>query len=276
MKLDFIICGVQKSGTTSLQHYLSKHSQINLSENQEVHFFDDSEQFKQGKALFFSGFSLKKDVLNGQTSSTYIYDYVPKRMVEYVPEAKLIFILRNPTQRAYSHYLHACSKYREPYSFEKALQIENDRISKDFFHLRNYSYFNTGLYSKMIQSFLEFYPKQKMHFIILEELTQNPDKELNAVFKFLDIEPTVIDTSSVYNKTKLSKNKIIGKIFNNNLTRTNRLFYPLYLFHKHFLTKDYPKMNTETRLLLNKKYSSEITKIENLLNKKLNIWQDNS
>jgi len=275
-KPDFIICGVQKSGTTSLQKYLSQHKNIKFQPpGTEIHFFDNPEKYEKGESEFLKFFEeVKSNRLIAQSTASYIYDYVPERMSKYVPKTKLIFILRNPVDRAYSHFWHANSKYREKLSFEDALKIEHKRISKDYWHLINYSYFSSGLYMKMIENFLKFYKKEQIHIVILEELKNNIVPEINKICNFLEI-PVIekLQSKKAYNQTKISKNKFIGKIFNNKFTRTNKIFYPLYMFHNKFLGKKYPKMKPETRKILLEKYIADIESLEEFLNKDLRFWK---
>ncbi len=276
IKPDFIICGVQKCGTTSLLKYLSQHRQITFSPpDTEIHFFDNPVNYKKGISEFSKHFKTKKlNGLIGQSTSSYIYDYVPERMFEYVPDAKLIFILRNPVNRAYSHYWHAFSKNRESSSFEQALEKESDRIALDYFHLINFSYFNTGLYMKMLHSFLNYFKKNQMYCVILEELKTNPLDELNKIFKFLQL-PFIesLKTEKAYNQTKIANFKITNKLLNNKLTRNHKLLYPFYQFHNRYLSRPYPQMNYLTKNNLNRKYLSEIEELEKFLNKDLSIWK---
>jgi len=277
LKPDFIICGVQKSGTTSLHKYLEQHQSIKFEPKViEVHFFDNPEQYSQGEEEFtkhFNGRNTNK--LIGQATSSYIYDFVPERIHKYTPDTKLIFILRNPVERAYSHYWHAKSKKREDLSFEKGLQEENNRIHKDYFHLTNYSYFSTGLYMKMIESFLKYFKKEQLHFVILEELKADLATEIKEITDFLGVdEVQQLKKAKVYNQTKVGKYKFFEKIFNNRITRTSKVLFPLYMFNKNYLSNKYPKMRSKTKALLTEKYKQDILELENFLGRKINAWRN--
>lgn len=273
---DFIICGVQKCGTTSLLKYLSEHKQIRFQPpGTEVHFFDNNTHFEKGKAEFTKHFKpAEENILIGQSTSTYVYDYIPERIYKYTSNTKLIFILRNPADRAYSHYWHAKSKRRESLSFEQALEEEKNRIQKDYFYLINYSYFNTGLYMNMIDSFLKYFRKEQMLFLVLEELVKNPQKEIKKVTDFLKLPPLdTIETAKPFNQTKVGRYKVIETLFNNKITRNSKILYPLYHFNSKYLSKKYPEIKPETKQMLMSRYSENISRLEEYLNKDLNIWK---
>ena len=276
LKPDFIICGVQKCGTTSLLKYLSQHKQIEFQPGgTEIHFFDNSENYKKGQTEFNKHFKNRNsNVLIGQSTSTYIYDYIPERMFKYAPDTKLVFILRNPINRAYSHFWHANSKNRENLNFEEALKKEDSRIKKDYWHLINYSYFNSGIYMNMVESFSEYYNKKQMHFVILEELKANPVNEINKILDFLKLDRIInLKTEKAYNQTKVSKFSLFGKLFNNRFTRNSKLLYPLYIFNNKYFSNKYPIMKQETRNALLEKYIKDIEELEIFLNKKLDFWK---
>jgi len=130
---DFIIIGVQRGGTTSLYKYMTKHPKIIPALKKEIHFFDN--KFGKGLSWYESQFMqnpffclLKRkrkseDTITGEASPYYIYHpHVPKRISKILPNVKLIAILRNPIERAFSHYNHEVRLGAEKLSFEDALK----------------------------------------------------------------------------------------------------------------------------------------------------------
>ena len=129
---DFIIIGAQKSGTTSLYDFLIKHPAIAPAAKKELHYF--SVQYARGELWYRSNFPTNlsrsafykkttQRLLSGEASPLYLfYPMVPDRMKEILPDVKLIVILRNPVDRAYSHYHHSLRKNMEPMSFERAVR----------------------------------------------------------------------------------------------------------------------------------------------------------
>ncbi|MEM9227886.1 MAG: sulfotransferase domain-containing protein, partial [Verrucomicrobiota bacterium] len=133
-----VIIGAQKSGTTSLYDYLIEHPQLLPASNKEVHFFDggltpELDAFTAGEAWYRAHFPLVSSVQAGQHSleATPLYLFNPlvaARMHELIPEVKLIAILRNPTERAISHFFHEKRYGREPLSIAEAMAAEEERL----------------------------------------------------------------------------------------------------------------------------------------------------
>ena len=126
----------------------------------------------------------------------------------------------------------------------------------------------------MIKSFLKFFKKEQMHFVILEELKTNPTEHINKILQFLETDKLEkLKTEKAYNQTKVSKYKFFGKLFNNKITRNSKYLYPLYIFNNKYLSEKYPKMHIKTRKKLLEKYYKEIEELETYLNKNLNFWK---
>ncbi len=134
---DFIIIGAQKSGTTSLYSYLSQHPQLLPSIHKAVHFFDggldeSADNFEKGEAWYRAHFQLRMHAHERtfEASPLYIFNpLAPKRIYDLVPEAKIIAVLRNPTERAISQYFHEKGgKNRDPLSIREALREEETRL----------------------------------------------------------------------------------------------------------------------------------------------------
>ena len=128
----FIIIGAQRCGTTSLYDYLSHHPQIIPSPVKELFYFDD--YYTRPIEWYKSFFPTKKEqeklerdlvasVITGEASPSYFFHpYAAKRIKETLPQIKLILVLRDPIERAYSHYTHIKRVNREPLSFEEAIE----------------------------------------------------------------------------------------------------------------------------------------------------------
>ena len=200
-KPDFLIIGAQKCGTSSLFHYLRQHPDLNLPTLKEIQFFtlDYSRGWKWYKnqfphKLFFS----RK--LTGEASPYYLFHpLVPERVAHHLPGVKLIVMLRNPVDRAYSHFWHEKKFKTESLdSFEEAIANEHARISEEEQKLinnrimvsqpyRSFSYLSRGMYYKQISDWLRFYPIRQMHFINSEKFFENPETQLAELYQFLGI-----------------------------------------------------------------------------------------
>jgi len=210
---NFIIFAASRSGTRSLNKYLQQHPSIQMASRREVHFFNKSDNFRQGLNWYKSFFPTKiykfffeskskSKLICGDATPDYIYNpEVPLRIKKSLPNVKLIAVLRNPIDRAYSHYHYMVRTNRENLSFEEAIRSENDRI-KDDIHKKNYdgdnyrrySYLRRGIYVEQLKNWMSEFPKQQFMIIKSEDLENEEtlQKTLDDVFKFLDIHPIKI------------------------------------------------------------------------------------
>jgi hypothetical protein len=209
-----------KSGTSSLFALLSQHPQIFKAIKKEVHFFDDVldcydrekgysdvDNFVNGQAWYRAHFPLKRkmniDYKSFEASPKYIFHPLcPKRIFNLVPKVKIIAILRNPTERAISHYFHVKNRDLEPLSIFEALQEEENRLEpvikrKDYYskEFAYYSYKSRGLYKKQIERYLNYFPWQQILILSSDAFFRNPFSTLRQVYEFVgvDIEYKVKD-----------------------------------------------------------------------------------
>jgi hypothetical protein len=202
---DFIIIGAQKSGTTSLFSYLSQHPQLVPSSTKEVHFFDggvdpEIDNFRLGeswyRAHFPLGASMRGDWKSFEASPLYIFNpLVAGRMHRLLPEAKLIALLRNPTERAISHYFHVKRRRQEPLSLSEAVTVEEERLRPIFERedyknevFINHSYKSRGLYDEQLARFQRLFPHDHMLVLSSEEFFRDPQRCLRQVFRFVNVD----------------------------------------------------------------------------------------
>lgn len=198
----FIILGAQKAGTTSLDAYLRQHPQIMMSSTKEIHFFDlnYSKQLKWYKSFFPKKKNLKQNQICGEASPYYlVHPLVPNRIKKTMPnDIKMIIMLRDPIDRAISHYFHEVRRGRETLTIMEAFKQENKRTSNELkkilenknYNSRNhqsYSYIERGLYLKQIQRYYELFNKNQVLILSSEELFKNPKKSMHKVYRFLEI-----------------------------------------------------------------------------------------
>lgn len=210
------IAGAMKSGTTSLHHLLCSHPEIFAPERQkEIHFFDVEETFDKGLswlASYYEGADGFRYRL--QTSPMYLFiDKVPERIAEATPNAKLLFIVRNPVDRAYSHYWHEVAHGCETNTFEQALLIEDERIEKDFFHYRHFSYKARGRYCEQLLRFYSRFPEDRIHIIQFESMISGPVTE--ELSRFLRLDDRFQPVVPARNKTRRVKNRRLQRLLCN-------------------------------------------------------------
>lgn len=198
---DFIVAGAMKSGTTALRRFLIQHPKIALSYRNEVHFFDV--RFDRGPQWYKEQFPRRPSPshLIGEKSPYYlVHPRVPRRIHALYPNVKLIMILRNPIDRAYSHYHFNVRRNLEALTFEQAIVKEPSRIKKgekelkrgpayDNQDFRLYSYLKRGMYAEQINRWFSYFPREQILIITHEELNERPIEVMNELFAFLDLEP---------------------------------------------------------------------------------------
>lgn len=193
---DFIIIGTQKGGTSSLFYYLNQHPAIQMSTPKEVHYYDIN--YKKGIEWYKSHFPFKWSTkLAGEASPYYIFHpHAPKRLKKDLPNAKIIMLLRDPAERAFSHYKMNKKNGTEALSFEEAIDKENERLENDlkklgeneFYNAQNhriFSYASRGQYDEQLQNWLQYFALNQMLIIKSEDFFENPEKVVKQVLEFL-------------------------------------------------------------------------------------------
>src|SRR5437879_5500890 len=210
MRLDFIVAGAQKSGTTALHCFLKKHPQIALPDRQEMHFFDDEEIFsgpvdyqllhRHFRVRAFRGVGSKPEaglalinrrLLAGEVTPSYLY-WKPamERIRNYNPQIKLIILLRNPVDRAFAHWNMQRFKGREPLDFLDALKEERSRLAalppKES---RRFAYVDRGFYSGQVERVFKFFPREQVKIVKFESFRDRKQEALGEIFEFLGVKP---------------------------------------------------------------------------------------
>src|ERR1700693_356274 len=200
-RLDFIVPGAQKSGTTALHYLLSKHPQISLPDRQELHFFDDEEVFSRAPVdyqILHDNFrSRRKSLLPvrpglaGEVTPSYLH-WKPgmERIRNYNPQIKLVILLRNPIDRAFAHWNMQRFKDREPLDFLDALKEEPHRIADmPSVESRRFAYVDRGFYSNQLERVFNFFPREQVKIVKFEDFRDRKQETLNEIFEFLGAKP---------------------------------------------------------------------------------------
>jgi hypothetical protein len=211
---DFIIIGAQRCGTTSLYNYLADHPRVAPSFMKETHFFDL--HYAKGLGWYRAQFPYRRDVVRrrlvvGEATPYYLfYPHASHRTQAVVPQAKLIVLLRNPIDRAYSHYHHEVSMGVETASFEEAIEreekvvpAETERIRQDdtlrsFGHF-HYSYLSRGLYADQLELWSHDFRRDRLLVLRSEDFYQDPAATVTQVLDFLGLPAWRSDHYEKYN-----------------------------------------------------------------------------
>jgi hypothetical protein len=222
---DFLIIGAARSGTTSLYQYLIEHPSIIPGVGKEIYFFD--KKFQKGLNWYKSFFPTKLSIsiqetkqkskcLTCEATPRYLhYPHTPQRVFELLPNIKLIVLLRNPIDRAYSHYQMEVSSGNEELSFEDAIEQEEDRIKDDMKKMENdenfysvyfyrKSYLTRGIYHEQLKRWFKFFPKEKFLILKSEDLYSNPSKIYQKSLDFLGLKNCELDSFKAHRMRKYS------------------------------------------------------------------------
>jgi Sulfotransferase domain len=185
---DFVIIGGKKCGTTFLYHLVAQHPLVEPAASKELHFFDAL--FEEGVEWYRQFFPAPRwedgrRTITGEASPYMAHRLVPMRMAEVVPEARLIALLRNPVERAYSDYQMVARKEREHKTFEEAIGLEEggDRAGLD----DDSEYLTRGVYIDQLLRWTEFFDKEQLLVLKSEDFFENPQDNLQPVLEFLGL-----------------------------------------------------------------------------------------
>lgn len=217
---DFLIIGAQKSGTTSLLNYLRHHPSVAVPRTKELKYFDV--QWSHGVRWYARHFPLHPTaawrarqghgpILVGEKSPSYLfYPAAPARAHALLPHARLIALLRDPVDRAVSHYQHNHRRKRETLSFEDALDREREHLGAEFARhavgggcadtrLMHWSYLARGRYAEQLERWYGRFPRAHVLVLRAEDLFREPGATFERVQEFLGLSRWMPDTFDTHN-----------------------------------------------------------------------------
>ena len=192
--VNFLICGTQKGGTSALDAYLREHPEICMVDKKESHFFDNESVFCKitpDYSKYHSFFNPKSShQLLGETTPIYMYWHdSPRRIWQYNPHMKIIVILRNPIDRAYSHWNMERSRKTDDLPFWDAIQNEQERCREALpYQHRVYSYIDRGFYLEQLRRLWFYFSKDNVLVLKNEYLKNQPQEALQDVCDFLGVD----------------------------------------------------------------------------------------
>lgn len=183
----FLIIGAMRSGTSTLARWLVGHPEVFLAPGKELHFFD--RYFDRGITWYSSLFAgADRESAVGEATPNYIHEPAAiERIAATLPEVRLILSLRNPVDRAYSHYWHNRSREKEHLTFEKALDAEPIRTASSSVDRARFSYVSRGQYLDQINQVLRWFHRSSLYVVVAEEMQSDPNQSLTGIFSFLGV-----------------------------------------------------------------------------------------
>ena len=259
---NFIVLGAAKAGTTALYHYLRQHPQIYMTPLKETNYFalcDQELNFRgPGDGDYVNCLSITREEAYraqfegvgdepavGEASPLYLYHAgAARRIHEAVPEARLLAILRNPVDRAYSAFLHLVRDGRETTrDFEVALSHEEARIQDNWEHI--WHYISMGRYYEQVKRYYDLFAPEKIKIFLYRDLRTDPHSVLRDTYRFLGVdEEFQADTATRYNEASL----------------------PI---------EQRPPLLPEVRARLENQLSPDILKLQDLIGRDLSHWLSN-
>ncbi len=295
---NFLLIGAQKAGTTALSHYMKQHSQIYISPIKEPGFFDfegqkpnflgpgDRELFShvstdiESYRRLFQGVS--NEIAIGEATTWYLYSSrAPERIQYYIPNVKLIVILRNPVDRAYSAYLHVIRDGRELITdFAQALLEEETRINQNWEYLWHYK--QMGFYYAQLKRYFDLFNKNQIRVYLYEDLKDNPVALMQDICRFLNVDETLITGSPPRrNVSGIPKNKFLDYLLKKQNFKWLKTPFKLFLSSKmreniivNLNNKNLikPQISPAARIQLAKMYREDILKLQELIERDLSSW----
>jgi hypothetical protein len=286
---NFFIVGAQKAGTTSLYHYLNQHPQVYMSSRKEPHFFEGmhSEFRRPGRRsvpvkdlaeyqALFAGASDESAI--GEASASYLFSpRAPGLIKSSVPDAKIIAILRNPADRAYSNFLYCVQVGREPLgSFVEGLQAEEARTRDKWGPLWYYK--QKGFYYAQVKRYFDTFGRDQVGVWLYEDLRNDTFGILGEVFRFLGIDEYFVpDASSEYNPSGIPR---VGRLYAGvrMLTARNPALVERVIparlrgYVKRRIFAKPPPFPPEVRRQLTDSYREDILRLQELIGRDLSAW----
>ena len=198
-----LIIGGQRCGTTSLFNYLARHPDVLPPLGKEIHYFDL--HYARGVRWYRGRFPYRHRLRGGALTldaSPYylVHPHAPERAERLLPDAKLVALLRNPVDRAFSHHQHEVRDGRETLSFAEAIDQEPERLAGEEERLRadpgyysfnhhRYSYTRRGHYVEQLLRWVEHFPRSRLLVLQSERLFRDPAATIGAVQEFLGLRP---------------------------------------------------------------------------------------
>lgn len=246
-KPHFIIGGAPRSGTSFLYEFLKLHQEIFMAEpiSPEPKFFLCDERYSMGFTYYTDKWFKESEnyQICGEKSTNYLESKASAlRIKENIPNVKLIFMLRNPIERAYSNYLWTKKNKLEQLSFKEAIIKEHERESEytgNEKYSRPYSYISRGIYWKLLQPYFDLFPSENIKILEMDTFFKNPTSSKIDIFKFLKVKN--INYNYDFNIKINSANDSAKLIDKEDYETLRKIYFPenqkLYLM----LGKKYPK-----------------------------------
>jgi len=288
---DFLIIGAMKSGTTLVYDALEQHKQIYFPTEKELHFFSlwNNSKFTPLEAskvrikyleeyLTFFSKALPHHII-GEASTSYLYSrQAPSNIKKLIPNCNIFCVLRNPVDRAYSHYLwHVRNGIEKEVNFRKAINLEKKRFEQK----SDWGYYlKLGFYFQQLKNYYDVFPKEQISIIIFEEMMKQKVETIQNICSILKVDKNFFPDMSIRrNPSGIPRRMWVNNIFTNSSSNfkklannllPRKLYYLLTMIRDKNLTK--PLLSNEIRIQLRDIYYEDILELQKLIKKDLSVW----
>lgn len=251
MRPNFLIVGSMKAGTSALIRGIANHDSVFRAEGKEVHFFD--RHYDKGIDWYESRFDNRGGATAFGEGTPYLGNKVAMgRLLADLPDTRLIAILRQPADRAYSHYWHNRRRGREDLSFSDALEAEEERTAPDN---TIFDYKKLGLYFGQLAQIKQSIPSEQLLILFNDDLKHEREKTLRSTWEFVDVDPDrgrleIPERGVTKRFWRAAKNRIKGRSDD----------------------RSYPPMDFQERASLTEEFVPDILKLQELLGRDLGHW----
>lgn len=293
---NFLMVGAAKSGTTSLYHYLKQHPEVFMSLIKEPHFIVSQFIKSLGRGRgedtlkvvrkydeylkLFEGSSGKKAVGEASNDNLYHYEEAIKYIKSFFGDPRIIIILRDPVDRAFSAYSYLMRDNREYLSFEEALEAEEKRMQEGWRCM--WYYRDVGFYYNQVKAYKESFSRVKV--ALFDDLREDPKQLAKEIYEFLEVDPSFVpNTDTRHNVSGIPRCRWM-----NNLFLKKGLFQKTMRTTGTFILREEgwvrlresvrsrilaeTRMKKETRLKLRDIYRADIGKLQALIKRDLAHW----
>ncbi|NJN55545.1 MAG: sulfotransferase domain-containing protein [Anaerolineae bacterium] len=297
----FIVIGAAKAGTVSLYHYLQQHPQIYMSPQNEPNFFalvgmdqadwfhgpGDRENVRQQcvtelepyKALFAGA---QKSQMAGEVSPVYLYSKsAPGQIKAHIPQVRLLVLLRQPAERAFSHYQHFRRAGLEPEAdFARVIELEERRIRQGWGPIPMWHYVNMGFYARQLQQYAQQFAPNQMWVGLYDDFVVDPTAVLRQMFAFIGVdEAWEVDTAVQHNLGGQPRYTRLHQLMTrpNAIKSTFNWLIPPSLRYQlrdtvHQLNSPKPLLDDACRARLNALYYEDILELQTMIGRDLSHW----
>ncbi len=275
---NFVGIGPGKCGTTWLYNALASHPEVRMSSSKETLFFSD--YFDKGLDWYQKFFPFEqtsadfKPIAVGEVSNTYVFDRsVAERIATTIPAAKIIYNLRDPLERAFSHYLFLQRNAEINCSFEEAVKLRPDLLSR-------------GKYAEHLESFHHYFDQSRRLCLFYDDLKRDPVSYANSIWQFLGVDSQLYqgDPHQRVLEASAPRNRLLARSVVAAAALTRRLGHPQIvsklkhsvfarLIFRPFAPGQAPKLSSDTRQSLKPFYFDDLDRLSEMTGRDVrNIW----